>query len=192
MGRLVWGVILGLLGLLLLFSGFNAGQTTPFLLGGALLPIGAAFILRFFGVSQRLLMTVVGLWLIVFYLPLRHPWFTEQLRDDWQVDFSIFIISSFVLVGGAIMVIMNNTAYVQAGASWLAGRFLGLAPVIKSAASYPSAQHLPHRPLHHHVRRGHPFRDLGLRDQQQLRTASSKTSSGWPAATTSSAPPSAT
>ncbi len=135
--RLVWGVILGLLGLLLLFSGFNAGQTTPFLLGGALLPAGLVFILRFFGVSQRLLMTVLGLWLIAFFLPLRHPWFTELLRDDWQVDFSIFIISSFVLVGGAIMVIMNNTALVQAGASWLANRFLGLAPVIKSAAAYP-------------------------------------------------------
>ena len=99
--------------------------------------MGVAFALRFFGVSQRLLMTVVGLWLIVFYLPLRHPWFTERLRDDWQIDFSIFIISSFVLVAGAIMVIMNNTAYVQAGASWLAGRFLGLAPVIKSAVAYP-------------------------------------------------------
>ena len=136
-GRLVWGMILALVGLLLLVSGFNAGQTTPFLLGGALLPMGVAFALRFFGVSQRLLMTVVGLWLIVFYLPLRHPWFTERLRDDWQIDFSIFIISSFVLVAGAIMVIMNNTAYVQAGASWLAGRFLGLAPVIKSAVAYP-------------------------------------------------------
>ena len=136
-GRLVWGVILSLLGLLMLVSGFNAGQTTPFVLGGALLPAGVVFILRFFGVSQRLLMTVLGLWLIVFFLPLRHPWFTEQLRDDWQVDFSIFIISSFVLVGGAIMVVMNNTSYVQAGASWLANRFLGLAPVIKSAAAYP-------------------------------------------------------
>ena len=136
-GRLVWGMILALVGLLLLVSGFNAGQTTPFLLGGALLPMGVAFALRFFGVSQRLLMTVVGLWLIVFYLPLRHPWFTERLRDDWQIDFSIFIISSFVLVAGAIMVIMNNTAYVQAGASWLADRFLGLAPVIKSAVAYP-------------------------------------------------------
>ena len=136
-GRLVWGTILALVGFLLLFSGYNAGQTTPFLLGGALLPMGVAFVLRFFGVSQRLLMTILGLWLIVFYLPLRHPWFTERLRDDWQIDFSIFIISSFVLVAGAIMVIMNNTAYVQAGASWLAGRFLGLAPVIKSAVAYP-------------------------------------------------------
>ena len=136
-GTLVWGVILALVGLFLLFSGYNAGQTTPFVLGGALLPMGVAFALRFFGVSQRLLMTVVGLWLIAFFLPLRHPWFTERLRDDWQIDFSIFIISSFVLVVGAVMVIMNNTAYVQAGASWLAGRFLGLAPVIKSAVAYP-------------------------------------------------------
>ena len=136
-GRLVWGVIFALVGLLLLVSGFNAGQTTPFLLGGALVPMGLAFALRFFGVSQRLLMTLLGLWLIVFFLPLRHPWFTERLRDDWQIDFSIFIISSFVLVAGSILVIMNNTSYVQAAASWLAGRFLGLAPVIKSAVAYP-------------------------------------------------------
>ena len=88
-GRLVWGMILALVGLLLFVSGFNAGQTTPFPAGRSAAADGRRLRTPLLRRFQRILMTVVGLWLIVFYLPLRHPWFTERLRDDWQIDFSI-------------------------------------------------------------------------------------------------------
>ena len=168
-GRLVWGMILALVGLLLLVSGFNAGQTTPFLLGGALLPMGVAFALRFFGVSQRLLMTVVGLWLIVFYpsaaAPLVHRAAARRLADRLLHLHHQQLCARRGRDHGH-----HEQHVVRAGGGVMARRPLPWPRAgHQVGGGLPAAKRLPHRPLHHHVRRGRPFSDLGLRDQQQLR-----------------------
>ena len=87
-GSLIWGIILALLGIVFTLTGFSSAQLTLFGLGISILPLGVALMLRYLGVSQRAVLSLVGLFLLVFWL--LPPAFFDALRDDWKQDFTIF------------------------------------------------------------------------------------------------------
>ena len=132
---LVWGIIVTAAGALILVIGFNATQLTAFGLGVSLVPIGMAMILRWRGVSQRWVLTGAGLFLVVYWL--LPPSVYNRIREDWNQDFSIFFLTGGMVVTGAVLVTVNNSAVVLMLLSTTIGRIQGLAPIIKSAVSYP-------------------------------------------------------
>ena len=46
-------------------------------------------------------------------------------------------MTGFLVVTGAVLVVMNNPGPLSAASTWLAGRSRNLAPIVKSAVSYP-------------------------------------------------------
>ena len=134
-GTLLWGVLVIIAGVLVLLSGWSADHLTSFGIGISLIPVGIALILRWRGVGQRWVLTGTGLVLLVWWLLPASV--TDQLKDQWNEDFSIFFVSGALLVAGAVLVVVNNSPVVLRLLSATFGRSLTLAPIAKSAAAYP-------------------------------------------------------
>ena len=132
---LVWGIIISVFGVIILVTGFQSAQLTAFSLGVSLIPIGIAMVLRWKGVAQRWVLTGTGLWLLIYWLlPLS---VLDPIKEDWNQDFSIFFVSSALIVTGAVLVVMNNANVVVGLLNATLGRFRRLTPIVKSAVSYP-------------------------------------------------------
>ena len=134
-GSLIWGLLLLLLGVLFLANGYAIANSTLFGLGVSIVPLGLALVLRYFGVSQRVVLSAVGLWLLLFWL--LPPAVLDAIRDDWKEDFSIFFITGFLVVTGAVLVVVNNSQALTVVSNWAIGRYRNWAPMVKSAVSYP-------------------------------------------------------
>ena len=132
---LIWGIIVTLLGVLILFSGYQSAQLTAFGLGVSLAPVGVALILRWKGVAQRWVLSGTGLILVVYWL--LPPSVYNRIKDDWNQDFSIFFISGALVVTGAVLLTVNNSPAILAIVTGTLGKFRRLTPVIKSAVAYP-------------------------------------------------------
>ncbi|MEE9284108.1 MAG: FtsX-like permease family protein, partial [Dehalococcoidia bacterium] len=132
---LVWGIILIVLGLLLVWTGFRTAQFTVFGLGASLTPMGLALALRYFGVPQRAVLIAVGLYLLTFWLLPASVF--DAIKDDWNQNFSVFFVSGSLVVTGGVLVAMNNSRTVLGMAMGTLGRIQRLAPMVKSAVSYP-------------------------------------------------------
>ena len=65
------------------------------------------------------------------------PGVYNMIKDDWNQDFSIFFVTGALLVTGAVLLIVNNSPPILGLMSGSLGRIRSLAPVIKSAVSYP-------------------------------------------------------
>ena len=132
---LIWGVLVTVVGILILFAGVGSSQLAAFSLGVSILPMGLAMVLRWRGVSQRVVLSGVGLWLVVYWLLPASV--IESIKDDWNQDFSIFFMSGVGVVAGAVLLTVNNSPAVLAIVTQTVGRFRRFTPVIKSAVSYP-------------------------------------------------------
>ena len=132
---LLWGIIITVVGVLLLNSGYQSAQSTVFGLGVSLIPIGFAMVLRWKGVAQRWVLTGTGLFLLAYwYLP---PSVYNRIRDDWNDNFSIFFVASALVVTGAVLVVMNNANVVVGALNATLGRVGRFSPIVKSAVAYP-------------------------------------------------------
>ena len=134
-GTLIWGLVITIVGVLVILSSWNADHLTGFGIGISLIPVGIALILRWKGVEQRWVLTGIGLVLLAWWLLPASV--TDQLKDQWNEDLSIFFVSGALLVAGAVLVIVNNSPIVLRLLSATFGRSLTLAPIAKSAAAYP-------------------------------------------------------
>ena len=134
-GSLVWGVILTLLGFLVLITGLQTSQFTSFGLGVSLVPLGITLVLRYWGVPQRLLLSLVGVFLLVFWLLPAEVF--EVIKDDWNQNFSVFFVSGALVVTGGVLLAMNNSQVILGLVMRTLGRVQRLAPIAKSAVSYP-------------------------------------------------------
>ena len=132
---LIWGIIITVIGVLILFLGYQSAQATAFGLGVSLVPVGVALVLRWKGVAQRWVLSGTGLILLVYWL--LPPSVYNRIREDWDQDFSIFFVSSALVVTGAVLLIVNNSPVVLGLMTSTLGRVRRLTPIIKSAVSYP-------------------------------------------------------
>ncbi len=136
-GGLGWafGVLAILLGVLLTFAGVNAEQAAPFMLGTSLVLIGTVPLLRWMGTPDRVAYTVPGLALVVWWLlPART---LEWIVGELSADFSLFILSGVMVVTGATWTVMYNSDLLLHATMALFGRIRWLAPILKTAVSYP-------------------------------------------------------
>ena len=132
---LVGGIALILIGLLLMWRGYDTSNLVPFLLGPSLAVLGAAIVLRYFGVARRWALSGAGLLLVVWWL--LPPSVERAIKDDWTSDFTVFFVTGTMLVLGAVLVTVNNTDFVLGLVSRTVGRIKGFAPIIKSSIAYP-------------------------------------------------------
>lgn len=136
-GRFTWalGVLAILAGILLTFVGIDAGQGAPFYLGVSLAIIGVIPLLRRLGLPDRAAYTIPGVALVVWWLlPFRA---LDFILPDLSVDFSLFILSGIMVVMGATWTLMYNSDLLLGVVVALLGRIRWLAPVLKTAVSYP-------------------------------------------------------
>ena len=132
---LVGGIALVLIGLLMMWRGYDTSNLGLFLLGPSLAVLGAAIVLRYFGVARRWALSGAGLLLVVWWL--QPPPVSRAIKDDWTSDFTVFFVTGTMLVLGAVLVTVNNTDFVLGLISRTVGRIRGVAPIIKSSIAYP-------------------------------------------------------
>lgn len=133
---LILAILLPLLGLLLLTNGLQAKQTAPYMLGGSLTIIGLCLLAKRFRLPDRVAYTLAGLGLLIFWLI---PFDYHPYSDEMSGGIEMFILSGVFLVAGAVWVVMYNSDLLLKSIMSVFGRIRLLAPVLKTAVSYPMA-----------------------------------------------------
>ena len=99
---LVGGIALVLIGLVMMWRGYDTSNLGLFLLGPSLAVLGAAIVLRYLGVARRWALSGAGLLLVVWWL--QPPSVSRAIKDDWTSDFTVFFVTGTMLVLGAVLV----------------------------------------------------------------------------------------
>ncbi|MFC2017680.1 ABC transporter permease [Chloroflexota bacterium] len=133
---LIISILLPLLGILFLANGLQAKQFAPYTLGASLFIIGVCLLARRLRLPDRAAYTLAGVGLLLFWLL---PFDYHPYYDEMTSGIEMFILSGIFLVGGAVWVVMYNSDLLLRGIMSLFGRIRLLAPVLKTAVSYPMA-----------------------------------------------------
>ncbi|MCC6792484.1 MAG: ABC transporter permease [Thermomicrobiales bacterium] len=114
-------------------------ETSAFLFYGgmSLLPFGIAMLLRFFGVSGRLVFSIAGLYIVVLWLLPPGP--SESLFGDLGGGIEMFFLSGIFMVAGATIVIVQNMDALLAAVTWMGGIFRSRLPAVRTAVAFPGA-----------------------------------------------------
>jgi putative ABC transport system permease protein len=133
---LIFGIILTAIGVLMAVS---AGTSMAlFGIGMSLWPFGILLITRFFGIPSRIVSTLVGIFIVTFWL-LPDSTFKKIFGDEYTGDFELFFISGIFLVLGATVVIVQNTDLLLRAVSWFGGLFRSKLPAVRTAVAYPGS-----------------------------------------------------
>ncbi len=135
--QLIWSIVMILGGSLLTLWGKNIELLAPFTIGMTLIPFGIAGILTYFGLNSRLVLTLAGLYSLVFWL-LPDDWFTS-LFGEMTGDIDMFFVSGICIVAASTLIIVQNLDAILAGAELIGGRVRGRLPAMRLAVSYPGA-----------------------------------------------------
>ncbi|MEZ4496014.1 MAG: FtsX-like permease family protein [Thermomicrobiales bacterium] len=132
---LIFGIILTALGALM---SIGAGDSMMmFGIGMGLWPFGVLLITRFFGIPSRLISTLAGLFIVVFWL-LPDDTF-QRIFGTYEGDFELFFISGIFLVLGSTVVIVQNLDLLLKVVAWFGGIFRSKLPAVRTAVAYPGA-----------------------------------------------------
>ena len=124
------------LGVLIFIASWESNHLTGFGLGLSSIVIGAGMAIRSLGASQRWTFTVVGVLLVIYWL-IPNAWLDSLKNGEWSQDLSSFFVLGVMLVAGAVLVTVNNSALVLNLMTNTFGRVRRFSPVVKSAVSYP-------------------------------------------------------
>jgi putative ABC transport system permease protein len=122
------------LGLLIASSGVSAKNEITLGFGVSLLILGIARLLEALGANKRLVRTVAGLALIVWFTV---PSIRQHLFGSMSVNFGIFILAGLMIVIGATWVIMYNADILLGALGATLGRVKSIAPVVRMSMAYP-------------------------------------------------------
>ena len=132
---LAWGGAFLALGAVITWAGLSSAQGTPFYLGVSLLIFAAIPISRSVGAPDRLAFTVAGGLIVVLWLL---PWrIVESVTGNLGSDINIWVVGGLITVIGMTWLVMYNSDLVVSGALASLGRVRGLAPILKTALTYP-------------------------------------------------------
>ena len=132
---LILAILLPLVGLLMAVFGIQNEQLAAWMLGTSLVIIGVPLLARRFGLPDRAAFTIAGLGLVVWWL-LPEDALGSVLPEMVQ-GMEMFFLSGIMMVIGAVWVAMYNSDLLLAAGVALFGRIRGMAPVLKTAVSYP-------------------------------------------------------
>ena len=132
---LILAIVLPLAGLLMAIYGLQNEQLAAWMLGTSLVIIGVPLLARRFGLRDRAAFTMAGLGLVVWWLLPASV--MESILPEMEQGIEMFFLSGIMLVVGAVWAIIYNSDLLLAATVRLFGRIRGLAPVLKTAVSYP-------------------------------------------------------
>ena len=131
-------IILG--GIALAFIGYQSAQLAAFMLGTSLVIIGVPVLARRFGLPDRIAFSAAGVGLVVWWLL---PFDAlDFMLPEMEQDISMFFLSGIMLVIGGVWTVLYNSDLITEAAVRFLGRIGGLAPVLKTAVSYPMQNRL--------------------------------------------------
>jgi len=136
--RLVLSIGLLVFGSLLVASGINANQASPFFAGMSFVVVGVPLLARCLRLPDRAAFSMGGAGLILLWLlPDRMlgqllPW-----SKGMKSGIEMFFISGVAIVTGAVWVVMYNSDIILAVVTAVFGRLKGLPPMLKIAVNYP-------------------------------------------------------
>jgi len=132
---LILAILQPLAGLLIAIYGIVNEQLAAWMLGTSLIIIGVPLLARRFGLQDRAAFTIAGLGLVVWWLLPASV--TGSILPEMEQGIEMFFMSGIMLVIGAVWAIIYNSDLLLAATVRLFGRIRGLAPVLKTAVSYP-------------------------------------------------------
>lgn len=126
-------------GVLLTWAGVASNQSGIFTLGTSLLIVGAPFLLRYFGLADRIVFTGAGLGLLAWWLPPESWWrqVLPFLPEDMNGGMELFILSGIAVVAGSIWAVMYNSDILLTVVVTMFKRLKGLPPILKISVNYP-------------------------------------------------------
>jgi putative ABC transport system permease protein len=140
-GSLIWGVIGTLVAVLSIAGGQASNSLFLFTLGVTVLLLSVALILRFVGLSARLVFSLTGALIFIFW-SLPDQWF-RTLFGDLTGDIEMFFLSGVGMVVGSTLVLAYNanvlTNLFQGGHGrgyWAVPAALGAVTVVLAALGY--------------------------------------------------------
>lgn len=133
--NLIWSLVLTIGGAILVGTSFSNNQFPAFIFGLALIPIGLSLLFRWIGLAQSIVLTGAGVVLVIIFVLPASVW--DSLNENWTDNFASFFITGTFLVTGAVLIFMNNNKPILAFFVNTLGRIKSIAPIVKSAVSYP-------------------------------------------------------
>jgi len=127
--------VLFALGVLLTWAGLNNEDATPFNIGVSLVILAVVPLLQWLRAGDRVAFTAPALVLLVWWMLPADTW--DFLLPEMSADFNIFVASGLIMVTAATWVIMFNSDLLLRPVVVAAGGVRALAPVVKTAVSYP-------------------------------------------------------
>ncbi|UCC59345.1 MAG: ABC transporter permease [Dehalococcoidia bacterium] len=124
-----------MLGFFLAVAGYGGEQLAAWMIGTSLIIIGLPLLARRFGLPDRVVFTVAGLGLVIWWLLPEDT--LSSVLPEMQQGMEMFFISGIMMVIGAVWVAIYNSDLLLAAGVAIFGRIRGMAPVLKTAVSYP-------------------------------------------------------
>jgi putative ABC transport system permease protein len=134
---LVYGALILIAGGLLTLAGHSSSNAFSFYFGMSLIPFGVAMFLRFFGAPSRPIYSIIGFYIVVFWLLPSSV--ADKLFGKLDGGIEMFFLSGIFMVVGATIVIVQNTDWLLAGVTAIGGLFKSKLPAVKTAVAYPGA-----------------------------------------------------
>lgn len=135
--RLVMGGVAIVLGGLMATGGASSASATPLMLGVSLVLVGLVPMLLAVGAPDRATYSTVGLIVVVLWML---PWSVwEDVFGELAMDFSTWIAAGFMVVLGAVWLIVYNADLMLGAAMRTLGRIRSLTPVLRMSMAYPLA-----------------------------------------------------
>ncbi|HET8651765.1 MAG TPA: FtsX-like permease family protein [Gaiellaceae bacterium] len=134
--RWIPGILAILLGVLLTMSGLSAADAAAFMLGVSLVVVGAVPLARAAGLSERIVFTIAGLALVVWWLL---PFDTVETLAGKELKwgFGVWIMGGIFVVLGSAWTLIFNADILLGGLTATVGRIRALTPILKMAIAYP-------------------------------------------------------
>ncbi|MCA9859222.1 MAG: ABC transporter permease, partial [Thermomicrobiales bacterium] len=134
---LLFGALAIVVGLLLSVTGLANDSAFPALSGLSILPFGVAFFLRYFGISSRLVYSIVGIYLLILWLLPED--LSNRILGPLNGDIELFFLSGIFLVAGATVLIVQNLDVLLGIVNRIGGLFGGSLPAVRTAVAFPGA-----------------------------------------------------
>lgn len=135
--QLIWGTIMVIGGALLTLQGLQSDQQFPFTAGMTLIPFGLAAVLSYFGLAPRLVLTIAGLYTLVFWLLPEDAY--NALFGEMDGNIEMFFVSGICIIAASTIVIIQNLDFILGLADRFGSRFRSKLPAIRLAIAYPGA-----------------------------------------------------
>lgn len=135
---LIFGALGIVLGAYLIFLGETNPSITLFLIGITLVPFSIALITSWFGISEKLVLTIVGLFvLIVWSMPTDQ--FNSIFGDMGEGGIELFLLSGLAMVTASTLIIMQHMDLLLRAVQALGSRVKGWLGAVRLGVAYPKS-----------------------------------------------------